>query len=314
MRALIADGLNQAVCHRLQPRATELGIEILYAGSREEADRLLPDADLVLTKRYRLGAAEITRSPRLRGVQKLGVVTDNLDVGALKAAEIRVRTFVLPSSVSVAEHTLALMLALARGLPQGMRAMQQPAPVPSVTTSETTFAYNWAAVPTQPLRGRRLGLIGFGEIGQQVARRARAFGMRVSYAKRTPLPAHLERRFGVRLQSLDDLLRTSDVVSLHVPHTSETERLLDASRLGLMKPGALLVNTARGGVVDEPALVAALESGHLGGAGLDVFTSEPLPHTSELLRLESTLLTPHVAGAGSDALVAGLERQLALWR
>jgi phosphoglycerate dehydrogenase-like enzyme len=153
----------------------------------------------------------------------------------------------------------------------------------------------------QEVRGKTLGLIGFGEIGTEVARRARAFEMNVIYSKREPLPAAIEDMLGVRAAPLDDLLRSSDFVSLHVPHGPETDRLIGARELALMKPTASIINTCRGPVIDEEALIAALCDGTIASAGLDVFTLEPLQFDSPLTRLDNVILTPHIGGGTGGA-------------
>jgi phosphoglycerate dehydrogenase-like enzyme len=257
---------------------------------------------------------KIQAAPLLRGVQKLGVLTDTVDTKALERRGIPFRTLRLPSSVAVADHTLALILALSRQLAAGARAMTVQSSVKPIQTDERQFAYNWARLPSSSLRGKSLGLIGFGEVALEVAQRARAFGMRVQYTKRSPLPAATERRLGVRFTTLDSLLKESDVVSLHVPHSPETVGLIAAEQLAAMKPGALLINTARGAIVDERALVDSLNRGHLGGAGLDVFPIEPLPQDSPLLSAPRTVLTPHMAGAGSEALARAIAGCLVKWQ
>ena len=160
--------------------------------------------------------------------------------------------------------------------------------------------YNWARVAdVAPLRGLTLGLVGLGEIGRAVARRAAGFEMRVLYTQRRRLEATLERVLGVDFRPLDALLEESDVVSLHVPLAPETRRLIGAPEIARMRRGAILVNTARGGLVDEAALLAALREGRLGGAGLDVRAEEP-PADASLAALPTVVATPHVA-AGSGA-------------
>lgn len=145
--------------------------------------------------------------------------------------------------------------------------------------------------------------MGFGAIGQEVARRARGFGMEVSVFQRRRLPDPWPRRLGVRWRdSLEELLEESDVVSLHLPHTDATEGLLDAAALDRMKPGAILVNTARGGLVDEAALAARLRDGRLAGAGLDVFRKEPLPMSNPLAGAPGVVLAPHTGGAGAGGV------------
>ena len=191
---------------------------------------------------------------------------------------------------------------------QGVRAgaYRERGLEPQVTT-ERLFAFNWLGRKDAfILDGLQLGLVGFGAIGQEVARRAAGFGMRIRYFQRHPLPAAWNRRLGAEpAASLEDLLTHADVLSLHIPHTPETENLLDGPTLDRMKPGAILVNTARGGLVDEAALAERLRDGRLGGAGLDVFREEPLPAGHPFVNTPRVVLAPHTGGAG-----AGGQREL----
>jgi phosphoglycerate dehydrogenase-like enzyme len=314
LTVVVADGIGPAPMALLDSLQERLGVRLVPLEADEPGRGLTSEADLLLVKRQRVGRRELARMPGLRGVQKLGIVTDNLDERWLSEAGIKVRTLVLPSSVTVADHTMALLLAAARNLRAGMRAMSRTWDRRPVRTSERDTAFNWAQLPSLALLGRQLGLVGFGEIGAQVAIRARAFGLRTAYTKRQPLPDRLERRFGVRYQDLETLLRESDIVSLHAPHTPETERMLDRRRISWMKPGAILVNTARGALIDEEALVDAVRGGSIAGLGLDVYSVEPLPADSPLLGLEPAVLTPHLAGAGPEALVSSLAAALRRWR
>lgn len=313
LRVVVADGVSAPALALLKRSEGRLGVRIDLLDSSQSNGPEMVGAEVLVLKRRQVNAADLQVLPRLRGVQKLGVVTDNLDEGALRDAGIRLRTLVLPSAVSVADHTLALILAVARNIRQGMEAVLRGSDMTPVNTSENEVAFNWANLPTWPLSGRRLGLFGFGEIGYQVAKRARAFGLTVSYHKRTPLPKDLERRFGVTYVSLDSLLRESDVVSLHAPHTAETHQILNRERLLSMKSHAILINTSRGGLVDEDALVEIVRDGHLAGIGLDTFQVEPLPPTSGLLGLKNAVLSPHLAGAGPEALAQELSRALKRW-
>jgi phosphoglycerate dehydrogenase-like enzyme len=149
--------------------------------------------------------------------------------------------------------------------------------------------------------GKTLGIIGYGEIGTEVSERARAFGMPVLYTKRERLQAPIEARLGVAWREREDLLREADVILLSAPHTPETERIIDDRALALMKPSALLVNIARGGLVDEAALCKALAERRIAGAALDVFVEEPVPADNPLLRLDNVLLTPHIGGGMGGA-------------
>ncbi len=267
---------------------------------------LLADAEAIVTRTQPVTAETIAASPKLKLVQKYGGRPDRLDLDAARDAGVAVAVMPLCGCIAVAELTMTLLLALSKQLIEAHRTTVSGAyrelglvPTPS---SQRVHAFQWMKLPhLQEVRGQTLGLIGFGEIGTEVAKRARAFDMDVLYHKREPLPAAIETMLGVRAASLDDLLRQSDFVSLHVPHGDDTDRLIGARELALMKPTASLINTCRGPVVDEEALIAALGDGTIASAGLDVFTLEPLQHDSPLTRLDNVILTPHIGGGTGGA-------------
>jgi D-3-phosphoglycerate dehydrogenase len=187
----------------------------------------------------------------------------------------------------VAEHCLALMLAAARGIPAQDAAVR---------------AGTWPRGQGIELRGKTLGIVGLGAIGRRFAELGRAIGMRVIAWTMHPDPA-----LGIELVEFDHLLRSSDVISIHVRLSPQTVGLIGAREFGLMKPTALLINTARGAIVDEAALVEALSTKRIAAAGLDVFTTEPLPLGHPLTKLPNVVLTPHSAGITPEALEAGLQ-------
>jgi phosphoglycerate dehydrogenase-like enzyme len=267
---------------------------------------LLADAEAIVTRSQPVTAETIAASPKLKLVQKYGGRPDRLDLDAARDAGVAVAVMPLCGCIAVAELTMTLLLALSKQFIETHRTTVTGAyrelglePTPS---SQRVHAFQWMKLPhLQEVRGQTLGLIGFGEIGTEVAKRARAFDMDVLYYKREPLPAEIETMLDVRAASLDDLLRQSDFVSLHVPHGDDTDRLIGARELALMKPTASLINTCRGPVVDEEALIAALSNGTIASAGLDVFTLEPLQHDSPLTRLDNVILTPHIGGGTGGA-------------
>lgn len=223
----------------------------------------------------------IDGAPSLRLIQKIGVGVNTIDLDAAEAREIAVCNLPGANSRAVAEHALLLMLGALRRSSTYDRA--------------TRAGMGWSLGGEIPdtlgeLGGRTVGLIGYGAVPRILAPILEALGARVLYTARRP---H-DDAVGV-WRELPELLAESDVVSLHVPQTPETERLINAETLAWMKPGAVLVNTARGGLVDEPALVAALESGQLRAAGLDVFAEEPVDPANPLLALENVILAPHIA-------------------
>ena len=225
-------------------------------------------------------AAAFALFPNARVISRTGIGYDNIDVTAAKKAGIAVCYAPDAPSVSTAEHTLALLLAITKGLPaQQARAAQG---LPGGTASG------------MELDGRTLGLVGYGRIARLVARTASALGMQVIAAD----PMVTDSGSGdVTMVSLTELLTRSDVVSLHAPSLPETRHLIGAGTLSIMKPGAYLVNCARGTLVDQEALIVALDSGHLAGAALDVTDPEPLPLGHRLLGHPSVIVTPHVASS-----------------
>ena len=282
----------------------EAGFDAMWAGDVDDA--ALPGvaaaAEVLLTSRRRVGP-QLLRVPGVRLIQVTGRAPWAVDWAAAHEAGVPVSVLPHGGAIAVAEQAMALMLGLYRMMVEGHQgtidAGYQARGIEPTRTSERTISFNWLGFDSiRELSGRRLGLVGLGDIGLEVARRARAFDMDVVYFKRTPLPSAYEAMAGVRAVSFNELLETSDVVSLHAPHTDETENLIDATALAAMKTDAILVNTARGGLVDENALVAALRSGGIAGAGLDAFIDEPLPAQHALTGCPNVLLSPHVGGGG----------------
>ena len=268
---------------------------------------LLPGAAAIVSRRVPVtGALMDAAGGALRLVQLSSGRRDRADLEAARARGVPVALMPQRGCIAVAEQTLMLMLGLSKKVVRAHAATvageYRDLGVEPIRTEERRHRFQWMQLPgIFELHGRTLGLVGFGEIATEVARRARAFGMEVVYWGRRRLAAEIEAEEGVGFRDLPELLGESDFVSLHVPLTAETERLVDAAALARMKPGAFLVNTCRGGVVDEDALVESLASGRLGGAGLDVFLHEPVPHDHPLLRLDNVLLAPHLGGGSGGA-------------
>jgi glyoxylate reductase len=228
--------------------------------------------------------------PDLRLVGNYGAGYELVDVDACRARGITVTNTPGAVDAPTADLAFALMLAVRRRIVEGDRYVRAG-----------RWGSGWAEeeLMSDDVSGATLGIVGLGGVGRAVARRARAFGMRVLYSKRARLAADEEAALGLEYRELDDLVREADIVSLHVPHTRETERLFDARRLALLRDGACLVNTARGAIVDEGALVRELASGRI-RAGLDVFVHEPqVPE--ELFALPNVVLAPHLGTALASA-------------
>ena len=290
MQIVISEFMDEAAVAALSAR-----FEVRYDPALVDArDRLLQacaGADaLIVRNRTRVDAALLAAAPRLRAVGRLGVGLDNIDVPACEARGIAVLPATGANARSVAEYVVAAALLLLRG------AYGHSAEVAAGAWPRNALSGGLEAA------GRTLGIVGFGGIGQLTAQLARGLGMRAA-ACDAALPPHapIWTETGVEPLELDELLARSDVVTLHLPLTPQTAGLFDAARLARMKPGAILVNTARGGIVDEAALAAALRSGALRGAALDVFADEPLAAGGPLAGAPNLILTPHIAGLTSEA-------------
>lgn len=260
------------------------------AASFSPADQraALRDADVALFGWAPLPAEVLQASTRLRAVHKLGVGTDKVDTDWCRANGVAVLRLGGGNAIPVAEHTVLLMLAALRRV-----AWLDPA------TRRGEWAKEQARAVQRQLSGKHVGFVGFGAIGREVCRLLSGFGVTLLYHDVVRLPTAEEQRLQVRHVELDELLGSCDVVTLHCPLTPQTRHLIGARELALMKREAVLVNCARGGVVDEAALVAALRDGQLAAAGLDVFESEP-PADSPLLELDNVVVTPHAAAATLD--------------
>lgn len=250
----------------------------------------LPQADaLVVRSETQVTVAVLAAGPRLRVVARAGVGVDNIDLDAATKAGVLVLNAPGANAISAAEHTVAVLLALARQLPQA---------------NESTHAGRWERRKITPfdLNGRTIGIIGLGRVGSVVARRLKAFGMRiVAYDPYIPVARFAE--LDAESMRLADVYKESDVVTFHVPSTVETRHMLDMKTIGQLKHGAIVLNMARGDVVDQDALAAALRGGRLAAAGVDVFPVEPCTH-SPLFGLPNVIVTPHTAGSSAEALEA----------
>jgi D-3-phosphoglycerate dehydrogenase len=248
-------------------------------------------ADAILVRTTPIGADVIAAATKLRVVSRHGVGYDNVDVAALNARGIPLAIAANANRISVAEHTMAMLLTLAKA---------------AVPHDQAVRAGNWA-IRNQHLAfevfDKQLLLVGFGRIGREVAMRARAFGMAVAVHDPFVDPAALADLGCTAAPSLDMAIAAADVISLHLPFSAATRHVIDARRLALMRPTAILLNTARGGLIDEVALASALASGALRGAGIDVFADEPPTADNPLLGQPNALLSPHNAGVTDESMV-----------
>jgi phosphoglycerate dehydrogenase-like enzyme len=266
---------------------TPEGFELVVADpGTPEFIQAAGDAQYYLGLARHMGGEFFRTAPNLKLVQLLSAGYDHVDVEAARKAKVPVSNNGGANAIAVAEHTLMLMLAVLKRV---------------VRFHNDVVAGKWrvgnaAEIRVYELSGRRLGIVGLGNIGKKVVRRAAAFDMKIQYYDIRRLSEAEEDALGVRFVLFDELLRTSDVVSLHVPLDDSTRNLIGARELGLMKPEAVIINTCRGPVIDENALHDALRSGRLAGAGLDVMVEEPPKPNHPLFALPNVTLTPHSAG------------------
>ncbi|MCX7685053.1 MAG: hydroxyacid dehydrogenase [Acetobacteraceae bacterium] len=265
-------------------------VEVLHDLSWPAMAEALPRAEAIIVRLHPIGEREVAAAPRLRVVARHGAGHDTVDEAALTRRGVLLTVTPFANSDSVAEHTILLMLACARHLPENHARV---------------VSGRWGAEAPRigvEIGTRTLLVIGFGRSGQRVARIARGFGTRVLVHDRAEKAPAIEAAGCTPAPDLWAALPEADIVSLHCPATEATRGMVNARFLAAMKPGAMLVNTARGSLLDEGAVAAALHAGRLAGAGLDVFSEEPVPPSNPLLSAPNVVLTPHVAAGSAEAM------------
>lgn len=278
----------------LPETALELLSEVGRVRGPEAWESHLSDAAaLIALVNVPIDAALLRRAPALRIVANAAVGFDNIDLERCAEAGVVVTNTPGVLTDATADLTLGLILSCVRRLPQAEASLR----------AGEFRGWNFWDYLGGDIGGARLGIFGMGRIGHAVARRARGFGMEVQYHSRTRRPAEQEEAAGIRWVEWEELLTTSDILSLHAPSTPATRHLLDAAALRRMKPGSYLINTARGNLIDEGALVEVLREGRLAGAGLDVYEHEPDLHPG-LLDLDSVTLLPHIGSATPNTRTA----------
>ncbi len=297
MKIIVADDLPNTALDLL--RAEGWNVDARSGRPLNELLTDITDADAIVVR----SATKVTRelisaAPGLRAIARAGTGVDNVDVAAASERGIVVMNAPGANSISVAELTMALLMALARKIPAADASMKQG-------------KWDKKSFLGEEVRGKTLGLAGLGRIGQEVARRARAFEMNV-IAHDPFINATVARDLRIELTSLDDLCQRADFLSLHMPATSETRQIFNAARLAACKKGLRIINTARGELIDEAALADAIESGHIGGAALDVFQEEPTKD-QRLQKLPQVIATPHIAASTREGQeLVGVETASAL--
>jgi len=290
MRIVISEFMDDAAVAALAARHDTLYDKGLV-DHPEVLRRKLASADaLIVRNRTQVNRDLVAAAPSLRVVGRLGVGLDNIDVDACRARGIDVIPATGANALAVAEYVIGAAMVLLRGAYFASAAVGEGR-WPRATLSNG-----------RELAGKTLGIVGFGGIGRLAGRLGRALGMRaIGYDPQIDSSSPIWNEESTAAKDLDALLADADVVTLHVPLVESTRHLIDAPRLARMKPGAILINTARGGVVDEAVVAAALKANRLGGAALDVFEHEPLPAGSPLAGCPNLLLTPHIAGVTAES-------------
>ena len=290
MRIVITEFMDEPAVAQLAAKH-----DVLYDPALvDDAPRLLREAAsahaIVVRNRTQVRGELLVTLQQCRVVGRLGVGLDNIDVAACEARGMKVIPATGANALSVAEYVVGTAMLLLRG------AYQRSADVAAGNWPRTALSNG------REVSGKTLGLVGFGSIGQLTARLAQGLGMTVvAFDAMLDAANPAFALTGVRCMTLDELTTAADVISLHVPLLESTRNLFDAQRIAAMKPGSVLINSARGGVVDEAALAAALKAGHLGGAAIDVFVVEPAPASNVWAGCPNLLLTPHIAGVTAEA-------------
>ena len=289
-KVLITDGLEKngkAILTQNDIADDKKGIEAA------ELLQIIPEYDaIILRGRTKMTAEVIAAAARLKVIGRMGVGVDNIDLNAAKAHKVTVVNAAVATTLAVAELTIGMMFALAREIPRADASMK----------AEQWLKKDFTGIE---LAGKTLGIVGFGNIGQAVAKIAGALGMKVISFSRSRDAAYLRER-GVEHVSLDELLEKSDVISIHTALTDQNRHQFDDALFAKMKDGVLLVDAARGGIVDEAALLRALESGKVRGAALDVFEKEP-PLSFELIKHPKVIATPHIGAQTGEAQLRAAE-------
>ena len=283
-KVLICDPIDPVGIEKLK----SAGFTIEFLECKEMLKERIKDYDAIIVRSGTKVTHEIINNGKnLKLIARAGSGLDNIDLKAAEKKGITVINTPETSADSVAELTIGLMLSLARRIPRANCSMKHG---------------KWLKKELMGflLKGKKLGLIGLGRIGSRVARIAKAMGMEILVTKRTPPPPELMKSLGAKFLPLDELLRQSDIISIHVPLTEETRNMINAEKISLMKNGSYLINTSRGEVVDEEALLEALHSGKIGGAALDVYSTEP-PKKLELIKHPNVICTPHIGAQTVEA-------------
>lgn len=302
----MSTGRKIVVYDDLEPRTRQSvednlpgGFSLAFANPKSGDDALaeVADADYMIVFAGYVPTRAVEAGKKLRLIQKVGEGTDRIDVEMARKMGIPVAKTAGSNGASVADFATLLILATIRWLPRAHNSM--------MAGEWLKFELRWGSYD---MKGKQVGIVGLGKIGRRVAKRVQGFESSVAYYDAIRLAESEEERLGVRFLPLDELMSSSDVVSLHVPLDPSTDGMIGRKEIGLMKPTSILVNTCRGAVVDEQALYEALRDKRIRGAGLDCFVKEPLPAGHPFRTLDNVVLTPHCAGGTEDSTMEGIKR------
>ena len=286
MRVLVAEPISEEAIEYMRKEGLE--VDVKNGLSREELLSIIGDYEaLIVRSQTKVDKEMLDAAKKLKIIGRAGVGVDNIDIDTATQKGIVVVNAPGGNTISTAEHTIALILAAARKIPQADRSVKEG-------------KWERKKFMGMELRGKTIGIIGLGRIGYEVAKRVRALEMNI-LAYDPYVSEERAKSVGAKLVSLEELLRNSDIVTIHVPKTKETENLISKREFEMMKDGAILINAARGGIVDERALYEALVSGKLAGAGLDVYEKEPPDPNNPLLKLDNVVTTPHIGASTKEA-------------
>ena len=298
-KIVVIDPITPSTAQRMRDLLPP-GLTLEHATSRDPAElrSLVADADYIVSGQIAVDAGLLSAAKQAKLLHKWGVGVDNFDLDAAKAQGVTVARTTGSNAVPVAEFAVGLMIALLRNLAFGH------------ATLRADGSWRTTTLPKESLMisGKTVGIIGYGAIGQNVARMVKAFGCPVLYNKTRPLSAAEEAEQGVRFATVPEILAQADIVSLHCPMTPQTAGMIDRRALQSMKPKAVLINCARGGVVIESDLVEALKAREILGAATDVYEQEPVPADHPLLKLDNAVVTPHIAAMAADNFVSTINQ------
>ncbi len=287
---VVTEPIHGAGIELLEDRGVDV-VSLAPGSDIEDLRRIVPDADALITR----GSIKVTReimasSPRLKAVGVHGIGCDHVDLSAARELGKVVLNTPTALTETVAEMALALMLSMTRRVVSADKALRAG-----------EWSRKYGDLKGIEIMGKTVGIIGLGKIGAATARRLKSFEVKLLYFSRTRRP-EVEAELGIKWRGLDDLLAESDIITLHVPYSPETHHLINTARFEAMKDGAYLVNTARGRIIDQEAMIDALRSGKLAAAALDVFEVEPLDTGSPLTSMDNVILTPHLGASSQEAM------------